>query len=113
MLVSVRWRMSLPIKLRMADSISGVSVQFNGLKRQYRTFSNGLNRGAVDGTLQGALLSEDTEIFERPVHIDNEDVDTAIMRRGAVADLVEASLDLNPESVVEINQPEPGWRVFF
>ncbi len=90
---------------RMADSISGVSsVQWSQKAIPY--FQQRLNRGSVDGTLQGALLSEDTEVFERPVHIDDEDVDTAIMRRGAVADLVEASLDLNPEAVVEINQTE-------
>ena len=90
---------------RMADSISGVSaVQWSQKAIPY--FQQRLNRRSVDGTLQGALLSEDTEVFERPVHIDDEDVDTAIMRRGAVADLVEASLDLNPEAVVELSQQE-------
>ena len=35
------------------------------------------------------------------------------MRRGAVADLVEASLDLNPESVVEMTQKESDGEYSF
>lgn len=90
---------------RMADSIPGVNaLQWSHKAIPY--FQQRLNRGTVDGTLQGSLLTEDTEIFERPVHIDDEDVDTSIMRRGAVADLVEASLDLNPDAVVEMAQQD-------
>ena len=86
---------------RMADSISGVdAAQWSQKAIPY--FQARLNRGNVDGTLQGSVLSEDTEIFERPIQVDDEDVDTSIMRRGAVADFVEASLDLNPTAVVEM-----------
>lgn len=88
---------------RMAEVISGVgSSQWSQKAIPY--FQQRLNRGTVDGTLQGSVLSEDTEIFERPVHVDDEDVDTSIMRRGAVADLVEASLDLNPDAIIEMTQ---------
>ena len=88
---------------RMAEVISGVgSSQWSQKAIPY--FQQRLNRGTVDGTLQGSVLSEDTEIFERPVHVDDEDVDTSIMRRGAVADLVEASLDLNPDALIEMTQ---------
>ena len=88
---------------RMADAIPGVdATQWSQKAIPY--FQQRLNRGTVDGTLQGSVLSEDTEIFERPVHVDDEDVDTSIMRRGAVADLVEASLDLNPDALIEMTQ---------
>ncbi len=88
---------------RMAESISGVDVvQWSQKAIPY--FQARLNRGGVDGTLQGSVLSEDTEIFERPIPIDDADVDTSIMRRGAVADFVEASLDLHPEAVVEMTE---------
>ena len=97
---------------RMADSIPGVSaVQWSQKAIPY--FQQRLNRGTVDGTLQGSLLSEDTEVFERPIQVNEEDVDTSIMRRGAVADLVEASLDLNPESVVEMAQKESDGEYSF
>ena len=86
---------------RMADSISGVDAS-QWSQKAIPYFQARLNRGNVDGTLQGSVLSEDTEIFERPVQVDDEDVDTSIMRRGAVADFVEASLDLNPTAVVEM-----------
>ena len=86
---------------RMADSISGVDAS-QWSQKAIPYFQARLNRGNVDGTLQGSVLSEDTEIFERPVQVDDEDVDTSIMRRGAVADFVEASLDLNPTGVVEM-----------
>jgi serine/threonine protein kinase len=86
---------------RMADSISGVdAAQWSQKAIPY--FQARLNRGNVEGTLQGSVLSEDTEVFERPIQVDDEDVDTSIMRRGAVADFVEASLDLNPTAVVEM-----------
>ncbi len=89
---------------RMADSISGVeSSQWSQKAIPY--FQARLNRGNVEGTLQGSIVSEDTEIFVRPVpQEDDEDVDTSIMRRGAVADFVEASLDLNPTTVVEMTK---------
>ena len=97
---------------RMADSIPGVNaLQWSQKAIPY--FQQRLNRGTVDGTLQGSLLSEDTEVFERPVQVNEEDVDTSIMRRGAVADLVEASLDLNPESVVEMTQKESEGEYSF
>ena len=97
---------------RMADSIPGVTAtQWSQKAIPY--FQQRLNRGTVDGTLQGSLLSEDTEVFERPVQVNEEDVDTSIMRRGAVADLVEASLDLNPESVVEMTQKESEGEYSF
>ena len=97
---------------RMADSIPGVNaLQWSQKAIPY--FQQRLNRGTVDGTLQGSLLSEDTEVFERPVRVNEEDVDTSIMRRGAVADLVEASLDLNPESVVEMTTKESDGEYSF
>jgi serine/threonine protein kinase len=90
---------------RMADAIPGVtSVQWSQKAIPY--FQQRLNRGTVDGTLQGSLLSEDTEVFERPKPVEDVDVDTSIMRRGAVADFVEASLDLNPQAVVEMTEQE-------
>ncbi len=88
---------------RMANSISGVeSAQWSQKAIPY--FQARLNRGNVEGTLQGSIVSEDTEIFVRPVPQEDEDVDTSIMRRGAVADFVEASLDLNPTTVVEMTK---------
>ena len=97
---------------RMAEVISGVgSSQWSQKAIPY--FQQRLNRGTVDGTLQGSVLSEDTEIFERPVHVDDEDVDTSIMRRGAVADLVEASLDLNPDALIEMTQRDADAEYSF
>ena len=72
----------------MADSILGECA--HGLQRQSPTFSN----GTVDPWTEHyrSLLSEDTE-YLNALFTSTMRMSTHEIRRGAVADLVEASLD--------------------
>jgi serine/threonine protein kinase len=97
----------------LSNVIQGVeATQWS--KKAIGYFQSRQNRDALQGTLQGSVLSEDTEVFQRPMMPEDPDVDTAIIRRGVVADFVEASLDLNPTAVVEMNaQKEPTESISF
>ncbi len=90
---------------RLSTTVEGVQSN-QWAQKAIGYFQTRMNKRNLQGTLQGSVLAEDTEVFQRPISHDEPDVDTSVMRRGAVADFVEASLDLKPEGLVELLEEE-------
>ena len=94
---------------KIARSITGVSAE-QWAQKAVGYFQKSHPAPNVTGGLQGEILGEDTQIYEQNCldEFEPDDVDTAIMRRGVVADLVEASLDIPPEEItnhIPFNDP--------
>lgn len=88
--------------LNISRSIKGLDTAQWGPKAVVYFQKKKVN--SLKGLLEGTVLGEDTQIYEKHKNetVDKDkhivdDIDTAIIRRGAMADFVEASLDLAPE----------------